>query len=519
MDITEIIERGARNWVDRVAVISGGRKFTFQEVNERANRLANGLLDAGCRPGCHIGVILDNCYQFIEICFAKYKINAVWVTIDPRLGMEELTWQINDAQIDTLVVDEQHLGRVLSIQANLKTVKRYVVTTGAAPGFIPYEQLVSEGSPNCPSIKAEKTDMTRIAYTGGTTGRSKGIIIPLHSDDAVMRNILLDSVPDLNRKDVFLGLQPLYHAVWTYILPCWIRGATQYVTPEWAPQAACEAIQKERVTIIKTVPTVLVRLIGYPELRNYDLRSLRIIIYGGSPMPVEKLKEAIRLFGPIFVGNYGQVEAPQTIATLAKEDHVIDGTAEEVARLASAGKSYTFVEVRVVDDDGSGVVPGEEGEVVVRSDHIMTAYWNQPPEVTAEAIKDGWLYTRDIGRFDSRGYLYLVDRKSEMIITGGLNVYPGEVEQVLYTHPAVQEAAVIGIPDEAWGESIKAFVALKPGMQATEEELIELCRKSLASYKKPKSIEFRESLPKSRVGKILRRELRESFWRGQQRGI
>jgi acyl-CoA synthetase (AMP-forming)/AMP-acid ligase II len=225
-------------------------------------------------------------------------------------------------------------------------------------------------------------------------------------------------------------------------------------------------------------------------------------------MPVENLKAGIEVFGPIFVQNYGQAEAPVTIATLAKEDHIIDGAPEEVNRLSSVGRPYTFVEVRVVDENGNDMPLGEMGEVIVRGEHVMIGYWRQSQELSNKTLKNGWLYTRDIGRFDRKGYLYLLDRKSEMIITGGLNVYPNEVEQVLYRHPAVQETAVIGVPDKEWGESIKAFVVLKPGMQASENELLKFCKQNIASYKKPKSIEFRDNLPKSVMGKILRRKLR-----------
>jgi acyl-CoA synthetase (AMP-forming)/AMP-acid ligase II len=288
---------------------------------------------------------------------------------------------------------------------------------------------------------------------------------------------------------------------------------------DWSPSAALETIKRERVTIIKTVPTVLMRLLDYPGIEDYDLSSLRTIIYGGSPMPLERLKKGIGLLGQVFVQSYGQAEAPMTIATLSKEDHVVFGTQEEVNRLASVGRPYTLVDVRVVDDDGDDVPLGELGEVIVSGDHIMKEYWHQRPEVTAETVKDGWVHTRDIGRLDENGYLYLIDRKSEMIITGGLNVYPAEVEQVLYSHPAVEIAAAIGVPDEEWGESIRVFIVLKPGILASEAELLEFCKQNMSSYKKPKSIEIRDSLPMSGAGKVARRELREAYWRGRQRAI
>lgn len=291
------------------------------------------------------------------------------------------------------------------------------------------------------------------------------------------------------------------------------------ITSDFSPGAALDLIQGERVSVLKTVPTVLTRIVDFPEIKNFDLKSLHTIIYGASPIPVEKLKRGIELFGQIFIQNYGQAEAPMTICTLGKEDHVIDANSVNSDRLSSVGRPYTMVEVRVVDDAGDDVAPGEAGEVAVKADHMMSGYWKQPPEINAAAIKNGWLLTGDIGRIDAQGYLYLVDRKKEMIITGGLNVFPNEVEQVIYRHPEVAQAAVFGIPDKDWGESITAAVALKPGSRVGEKELIEFCRDRLAKYKVPKKVLFHENLPKSATGKILRRELREPFWKDQKRKI
>ena len=519
MDIARIIERGALYWGHKTAVIGGDKRFTFRQINERANRLANGLLKLGYRPGGHIGAIMRNRFQFIELFFAQHKLNAVRITPNTRLSREELAWQINDSEIDILIVDAEYLDRVTDLRANLKTVKHYVALTGAAPGFVDYEELVSDGTSEDPRIPSHADDLARINYTGGTTGRPKGIRLPRRSDMAVMRNLLLDTVPQLSPHDVFIGLQPLYHAVWSYILPCWVRGACQVITPAFSPQPALSLIEKKGVTIIKTVPTVLTRIINHPQIHDYDLTRVNSIIYGASPMPLEKLKQGITLFGQVFIQNYGQAEAPVTISTLSKKDHIIDVAPEETGRLASAGRPYTMVDVRVINDSGDDVPIGELGEVIVRGDHMMEGYWNQPPEVTAESLKNGWLYTRDIGRLDDNGYLYLVDRKSEMIITGGLNVYPNEVEQVLYMHAAVMEAAVFGVPDEQWGETVAAGVVLKPGMKTTQAELIDFCRQHLASYKKPRLITFHESLPKSDANKILRRALKEAYWKGRARKI
>jgi len=335
---------------------------------------------------------------------------------------------------------------------------------------------------------------------------------------AIARNLLMDSLPYMDDKDVYLGLQPLYHAVGAFIMPCWVRGATHIITRSFRPEIAFPMIEKEGVTIIKTVPTVLVRLVTYPDIKKYNFSSIHTIIYGASPMPVGKLEEAIKIFGPVFLQNYGQSEAPMTICALRREEHILEGTPEEVARLASVGRPYTMVEVKIVDDDGKEVPYGVTGELIVRGDHTMMGYLNNP-EQTAEVLKDGWIYTGDIGQKDKDGYIFLTDRKGEMIVSGGLNVYPSEVEQVLHRHPAVLEACVFGVPDEKWGEAIKAVVAFRPSMVASEKEIIEFCKEHLVSYKKPVSVDFLESLPKSATGKVLRRELRESYWKGYDKRI
>lgn len=425
---------------------------------------------------------------------------------------------MNDCEAKALFVGEDQWKKNSSLREQTPTLKDVILLNGRQTDTIPYEEFINGQSKKDLHVELEGEKPGRIFYTGGTTGQAKGVVVTWQSDLSVTRNLLLDMIPDLHSKDVFLGLQPLYHATGTFIMPCWLRGATHVVVEDFDAPKAFSAIEQERVTIIKTVPTVLVRLMASPEIKQRDFRSVRTLIYGASPMPVEKLKEAIQIFGPIFIQNYGQSEAPMTICLLKKEDHVIEGSPERVARLASIGRPYTMVKVKVADEKGQEVPSGELGEILVQGDHIMQGYWKNP-EATQETLKDGWIHTRDIGRMDDRGYIFLVDRKSEMIITGGLNVYPQEVEQVLYQHPAVLEAAVFSVPDEKWGETIKAVVVLKPGMKATEEELIEFCKVRLASYKKPSSIDFYPELPKSDTGKILRRALRDPYWQGQERKI
>jgi acyl-CoA synthetase (AMP-forming)/AMP-acid ligase II len=279
-----------------------------------------------------------------------------------------------------------------------------------------------------------------------------------------------------------------------------------------------KTIQDERITNLMLVPTMIVRLLNHPSLKKYNLSSLRSIGYGAAPMAEDKIKEAVKVFGPILSQGYGQVEAPMTITRLSQEDHLTDGSPEKAKRLLSAGKPYLDVEVKIVDDDDNEMPTGEVGEIIVRSDHQMVGYWKNE-EQTRIALRNGWVHTRDMGYMDELGYLYLVDRKGDMIISGGFNIFPREIEELLNNHPSVLEVAVVGVPDEEWGEAVKAVVVFKQGKEATEKELIEYCKKTLSGYKRPKTIEFLPELPKNNIGKIDKKTIKAKYWAGRSRNI
>jgi acyl-CoA synthetase (AMP-forming)/AMP-acid ligase II len=302
------------------------------------------------------------------------------------------------------------------------------------------------------------------------------------------------------------------------VLPYFIKGATNVLIPEFKPSVVFETIEREKVTVLKLVPSMLYQLIEAPEKSQYDLSSLHSVIYGGSPIAAPRLVEAIHFFGKKLIQLYGQAEAPMCISTLSKKDHLIEGSEDVVKRLSSAGKPCLNVEVRIVDENGKDLQPGEVGEVIVRGYHIMKGYWNLP-DATAEVLRDGWVHTGDLGYFDSEGYIFLVDRKRDVIISGAFNIYPKEIEDVIVTHPKVKEVAVIGVPDEKWGEAVKAVVVPKKGVEVTEQEIIDYCRDHMASFKKPKTVDVIEKLPRNPYGKILKTVLREPYWMGFDRRI
>jgi len=313
MNIPKLITRGAEFHGDKTAVVFGEKRFTFREVNERANRLANGLLRLGVKKGDRVASLNRNCHQHIEIVFARHKIGAVEVNLNPRLSAEEIAWQINDSQTEVLFVAAELLGKVRPILSSCKNIRHMIGFSEVSGQEIDYEELMKSGGPEAsPELETDLygEGIGAITYTAGTTGRPKGIVWTRKSVWTVARNLLLDMIPDLSSEDVFLGLQPLYHAVGWFILPCWLRGTTHVIVPEFHNEIILDTVEKEKVTVIKTVPTVLVRLVAHPEIGKRNLQSVRTIIYGASPMPVEPLRQAIRIFGPVFIQNYGQSEAP-----------------------------------------------------------------------------------------------------------------------------------------------------------------------------------------------------------------
>jgi acyl-CoA synthetase (AMP-forming)/AMP-acid ligase II len=329
--------------------------------------------------------------------------------------------------------------------------------------------------------------------------------------------LMIRSLLDIRTTDAALYIAPTNHGSGLLVGPHLMMGVKNILVSHMDLDFILNVIQEEKITTIWLAPTIIYFLLAYPGLEKFDFSSLRNLCYSSAPMAVEKLKEAIGVFGQAFNQTYGLTECP-LITSLDVTEHVVDGDSVQTLRLGSAGREYMLTDVRVVDEKGNRLPAGEMGEVIVRSPLIMKEYWKDP-KATADAVRDGWLYTGDMGHLDEDGYLFIADRKKDLIITGGYNVYPKEVEDIIYKHPAVFEAAVIGVPDDMWGESVKACVVLKPGAQAAEDEIINLCKEHLASYKKPKSVDFIDALPKNLTGKILKAQLREKYWQGRERQV
>jgi long-chain acyl-CoA synthetase len=522
VNVKHLIDRAVKEYRDKIAVVYKDTRRTFTELNSRVNRLTSGLHRIGLRKGDRVGMLLRNCCEFIEIDFALSKTGIVRVPLNARLTGSDHEYMLNDSEAGTLIFGEEFTETVEAIRPNLNTVKEFIrVSQGLSKqnllDAIDYEALVANNPPNEPSTEIEEQDLHTLFYTSGTTGKPKGAMLTQKSWANVTINLVLDYGP-VAEEDVILNTQPLSHGAGFFVLPYFIKGATNVLIPEFKPSIVFETIEREKVTVLKLVPSMLYQLMEAPEKTQYDLSSLHSIIYGGSPIAVPRLMEAIRFFGKKLVQLYGQAEAPMCISTLSRRDHVIEGPDEVVKRLRSAGKPCVNVEVRIVDENGKELGPGEVGEVIVRGYHLMRGYWKLP-EATAEVLKDGWVHTGDLGYFDSAGYIFLVDRKRDVIISGAFNIYPKEIEDVIVTHPKVKEVVVIGVPDEKWGEAVKAVIVPQKGEQVTEQEIIDHCRDRMASFKKPKSVDFLEELPRNPYGKVLKTVLREPYWKGFDRRI
>jgi len=510
MVLGEILVRNNTRNPERLAVVdtSTNATCTYGELNARVNRLAHALIDLGVRKSDRVAIAQHNCLEYIEAFFAAMKIGAVLTTIDFRAASRELQYLLNDSEANTLIIGEKYLHLINPTYSKPSTVKN-LICLGRNEKQIPsYDELISRYPATEPNIIVDENDLATIYYTSGTTGLPKGVIMTHRNLTAAMVN-MLRALP-VTWDSITLHTSPFSHiaSIWP-LLNHLYAGGTNITVERFDSKIILEAISNYQITTWNTVPTVILRLVEYPDLAKYDLSSLHWIGYGASPMPVEVLKKAITTIGNIFVQVYGTTET--YIATvLPREDHIIDGPEDKVRRLLSCGKPLDGLEVRVVDEQDRNVVPGATGEIIVKGDSVTPGYWKLPEE-TVKAIKQGWYYTGDLATVDEEGYIYILDRKKEIIISGAENISPREVEEVIYKHPSVFEVAVIGIPDKQWGEAVKAVVVLKKGKTATEEEIINLCKQDLAHFKAPKSVDFVDSLPKTASGKIARKEIKDRY--------
>jgi long-chain acyl-CoA synthetase len=511
-----IINRHALLRPDQEAFVYGPERVTYSKFNARVNSLVHALKALGVKKGDSIGILSWNCLDYVIVYGAAMKGGFVLSRFNPRLGTDELDYLINYSEANTIFIGPEFVEMIDSLRSKLANVKNFISIEDRAPNTTFIQDLLTTYPGEEPDVQIEENDLLHIIYTSGTTGVPRGAVYNHRQVWEDARVLVMNFGLQPTHKHV--QISPMFHIAGDTILRSVLYvGACNIIQKFFDPAVTLQLIQDEKATHMMIVPTHLVAMLAVPDAAKYDISSIKLMWYGASPMPLEVLKRGVETFGPIFAQGYGQSESGPAISHLPREDHDALGGPEERI-LASAGQPDIGVQVRIVDEKNKDVAPGEVGEIIARSQHIMLEYWKKPDD-TSNTIIDGWLHTGDIGCYDEKGYIYILDRKKDMIISGGENVYPREVEEVLYRHPAVQEVAVFGIPDPYWIEKVHAVVSLKKGVNCNAEELIALCKKNLAGYKTPKSVEFIDSLPKNPSGKILKRELREKYWAGSGRSI
>jgi acyl-CoA synthetase (AMP-forming)/AMP-acid ligase II len=519
MQIWQILDHAARFYERQEAFVCGNLRLTYAQAWERVRRLAAGLLAAGLQPGDRIGVLMLNCHRYAELHFAADYAGLVLTPINHRLAPAEVAYILNHSEASALVIALEFGPTYDACAAELATV-RQVIWSEADPKrpAVCYEEQIAANAPaGGPARERGDNDLAQLYYTSGTTGTPKGAML---SEGNVTGMAMLNAVSiRLTADDVCLRCAPAFHLAdsWTNFAVTLV-GGRHIILPGFEPRACLEVMQRERITVTTLVPTMINALLNLPDLDTFDVSSLRTIVYGASPMPGDRLRAALQAFPCEFIQWYGMTEAYPGATQISSRELDLDGPPEVARRLLSCGRQCAGVQVRVVNELDKDVAPGEVGEIAIKGPNVMLGYWKRP-EATAAALRNGWMHSGDGATVDDDGYMYIVDRLKDMIISGGENVYSTEVENVLYQHPAVLECAVIGVPDEHWGERVHAVVALRAGAAATEAEIIGYTRSQIAHFKCPRSLEFVEALPKTGSGKIQKAALREPFWAGQERRV
>ena len=494
---------------DQPALVHGGESLSYREFRQRALSFAGNLHRLGFKPGDRVAFCLANSPRILEVIFGCFAAGLIVVPINARLHPREIAFIVQDSGARLLIHGPEYDSGIAEAADEFSRLEhRRVIGRG-------YEELLHPAHALTDPVEVQPTDPCWLFYTSGTTGRPKGAIWTHRMIRVIIMNYLAD-LNNIQAGEVVLHAAPLSHGSGIIALPAVARGAVNAIldSASFDPAALFATIERLKVGHIAFLaPTQIIKMLEEFEAGRFDLSSLQSITYGGAPIHVAHLRKSIEAFGPIFIQLFGQGEAPITITGMTAKRH-LELLVSNDARIGSAGQVRTDVEVRCVDVDDRPLPPHQPGEVVVRGDIVMPGYWNNP-QASAEALRGGWLHTGDVGSFDEEGYLFLLDRAKDMIISGGNNVYPREVEDVLSRHEAVAQVCVVGKPDPYWGEAVHAVVVRQPGASITERELIEFCGRHLAGYKKPKAVDFVDALPVSGYGKILRREVRERYWKGQ----
>jgi acyl-CoA synthetase (AMP-forming)/AMP-acid ligase II len=516
-----LIDLYDRGWMINptgTAYIQGDRSYSFDEVGELSCRIANRLQSLDLPKETKGAIWAANDVTAWTCTLGLWRANMTWLPVNARNSAEDNHYILDFFDCEVMFYQSEFEEVIAGLRPRLPKIRHWVCIDTEAPQAPSLDSWLGDVGSARPRVEFAMDDVVMLSSTGGTTGKPKGVMNTHRSCQTFAAHFMLACSYGADERPVNLAAAPMTHTAGLLSLPCTAQGGTVVVVTRPDPALIFEAVAKHRVTEFFLPPTVIYKLLEIPGIEKVDFSSVKYLMYGAAPMSVDKLKKAIDLWGPIMAGGYGQTEAPASISNLPPDHHFVNGALASDVRLSSVGRPNPLIRVELMNDANEILPRGETGEICVRGDLVMKGYYKQPDK-TAETIIDGWLHTGDVGHIDAEGYLHITDRKKDMIISGGFNVYPSEVEQVIWGHPAVQDCAVIGVPDEKWGEAVKAVIELNPGQTVTAEEIIALCKEKLGSVMAPKTVDFVPSLPRSTVGKVLKKDLRERYWQNSGRKV
>lgn len=516
MHLAHFVYRSARNHPDRPLWITPEVTISYADGLHRINSIAHYLLARG-KQRDRVAIISTNRFEAFEVYLGAQAAGMTPTPLNPKLHVDEVSFMVSDSGATFFVFSPEFAEIAQTLQSRHPEVKQWICMDAVAE-FSAYDDLLQGDGLTAPDVLIDPDDVAWLFYTSGTTGKPKGVIETHRNLVSVVEQLRLGILQDADETDRMIHFAPIAHASATIgLVYLSVAGAQVFPgLPRFDPPRVLESIERFGATASFMAPTMVQMLLQVPDIEKYDLSSIKDILCAGAPMYAEVMRRAIEVFGPVFCQGYGQSEAPAQCG-MHKSEYDLSSP-EKLKRLASIGREYPAVLMRIVDENDNEVGPNVAGEITVRGNIVTPGYWNRQ-EATDEVLRNGWLRTGDVGYRDEEGYIFITDRVKDMIISGGSNIYPREVEEVLLEHPAIAEACVIGVPDEVWGEAVKAVVVLDTDSAITEDDVIEFCRDRLASYKKPKSVEFVDHLPKSAYGKVLKKDVKARYWQSVSRAI
>jgi len=521
MNLGMYLARGARFWPEQPAVLFRDGRLTYRQLELRSNRLAHALKALGLERGDRVAVVSPNRPEIVELECALYKAGLVKVALNSRLAPQELADALANAEPAACLAGPEHRAMVDEAGGGVPSLRHRIAfdpEDGDDAAWLSYEELLAQAPDAHWHEEMQPEELAVLHYTSGSTGKLKAAMQTVGNRMASLRKVSMGRM-HAGPGDVLLLCGPITHASGMFIQPMLFQGATILLLEGFRPADYLAAIEKHRVTMAFLVPAMIHALLAEPSLGSRDLSSLRLMSYGAAPMSPGRIREAWTAFGPVLAQGYGAGETTGGVVGLSIADHAraIEGGRPEL--LSACGRPLCESDVQVLDDDGNPVTGDAIGEICVRGPDVFAGYWRAPEQTQAALDADGWLRTGDLARVDDEGYIYIVDRKKEMLVSGGFNIYPSEIESVLAQHPAIYEVCVVGVPDDHWGETVKAVVVLREGAKADGGEIMDFCRGRLADFKRPRSVDFVPQLPKNGNGKLSRKDVREHYWRGRERRV